>query len=82
MENLQNLHVINARPVPDLATATDNWLAARDNFKLLPSNENLHNYEATRNNLGVAWSERYPDAADTPGAFELYRRGLIAPADE
>jgi hypothetical protein len=78
MESLQNLHVINARLVPDLATAIDQWLAARDNFKMLPSNENQRDYEATLNDLGAAWNERYPEVGDTPGAFESYRRGLIA----
>ncbi|MGA9069014.1 MAG: hypothetical protein WB424_02090 [Terracidiphilus sp.] len=82
MESPQNLHVINARPVPELATAIDQWLAARDNFKMQPSDENQHNYEATRNNLGVAWGERYPDASGSPKAFEWFCLGLIAAEEE
>ena len=78
MESLQNLHVINASSVPELATAIDRWMAARDNFKSLPSNESQHNYKATRNNLGVAWGERYPEVANTPEAFERFCLGLIA----
>jgi hypothetical protein len=45
---------------------------------MLPSNENQRDYEATLNDLGAAWNERYPEVGDTPGAFESYRRGLIA----
>ncbi len=82
MENLQNLHVINARPIPNLATAIDNWLAARDKFKVQPSDESQLEYNATLFDLGAAWGERYPDVADTPGAFEWYRRGLIAPEED
>ena len=82
MESPQNLHVINARPVPELATAIDNWLVARDNFKVQSTDEALHEYNATLYSLGTAWSERYPEGADTPGAFEWYRRGLIAPEEE
>jgi hypothetical protein len=47
-----------------------------------PSDENQHDYEATLNDLGVARGERYPEATDTPGAFEWFRRGLIAPEAE
>jgi len=82
MDNLQNLHVINARPVPDLATAIDNWLAARDNFKMQPTDEARDEYNATLFDLGAAWGERYPEATDTPDAFEWYRRGLIAPEED
>jgi hypothetical protein len=82
MESPQNLHVINARPVPELATAIDNWLAARDNFKMKSTDENQHEYNATLYDLGAAWGERYPNDADTPRAFEWYRRGLIAPEEE
>ena len=33
MESPHNLHVINARPVPELVTAIDHWMAARDKLK-------------------------------------------------
>jgi hypothetical protein len=47
-----------------------------------PSDENQHEYNATLFDLGAAWGERYPEATDTPGAFEWFRRGLIAPEAE
>jgi len=78
MESPQNLHVIKARSVPDLATAINNWLATRDNFKMLPSNENQRDYEATLNDLGAAWGKRYPEVAGMPEAFEWFCLGLIA----
>ena len=81
MECPQNLHVINARSVPELATAIDHWLAARDVFKMQSSDENQHDYNATLYDLGVAWNERYPEATDTPDAFQWYRLGLIAPEE-
>jgi hypothetical protein len=82
MKSPQNLHVINARPVPDLETAIDRWLAARDNFKMQSTDENRHDYNATLYDLGAAWGERYPEDADTRDAFQWYRRGLIAPEEE
>jgi hypothetical protein len=42
------------------------------------SDECQSDYEATLNDLGAAWGERYPEATDTLGAFEWYRLGLIA----
>lgn len=33
MNQPENLHIINACSVPELFTAIDNWLAARDQFK-------------------------------------------------
>ena len=77
-----NLHIINARPVAELATAIDRWLAARDAYKLKRSDKSEYDYNATYFALGEAFAERYPEAADTAGAFEWYRRGLIAPEDE
>ncbi len=53
MESPQNLHVINARPVPELATAINQWLAARGNFKMQSTDEARHNYEATLWNVSV-----------------------------
>ena len=73
---------LDVRPVPSLETAIDQWLAARDNFKMQPSDESQRDYEATLNDLGVAWGERYPGDTDTPEAFEWYRRGLIAPEED
>ena len=40
----------------------------------------LHN--SATNDLGAAWDERYPEDADTPGAFEWYRHSLIAAETE
>jgi hypothetical protein len=82
MECPQNLHVINARSVPELATAIDHWLAARDVFKMHSTDENRNEYNATYFGLGVAFNERYPEAADTPEAFQWFRRGLIATEEE
>ena len=82
MNQPKNLHIMNARPVPELATAIDNWLAARDQFKIEPTDEYHHEYDATYFDLSEAWLERYPDAAYTPEAFDWYRRGLIAPEEE
>ena len=57
-------------------------LAARDAFKSQPRDENRNEYNSTYFALGVAFNERYPEGAATPGAFEWYRRGLIAPEEE
>jgi hypothetical protein len=73
---------LDVRLVPSLETAIDNRLAARDVFKMEPSDENQHEYNATLYDLGAAWGERYSEDGDTPGAFEWYRRGLIAPEEE
>ena len=73
---------IDVRSVPPLEEAIDNWLAARDVYKMQPSDENQHEYNATLFDLGAAWGERYPEATDTPDAFEWYRRGLTAPEEE
>ena len=62
-----------------LEEAIDHWLAARDKFKMEPSEESQHDYNSTLYDLGAAWGERYPEDADTPGAFEWFRRGLISP---
>jgi hypothetical protein len=74
--------ILDVRKVPSLENAIDNWLAARDVFKMQPSDENRNEYNATYFGLGVAFNERYPEATDTPEAFEWYRRGLIAPDEE
>jgi hypothetical protein len=74
--------ILDVRQVPSLEKAIDHWLAARDVFKTEPSDENRHEYNATLYDLGAAWGERYPEDADMPGAFEWYRRGLIAPEEE
>lgn len=73
---------INDRRVPSLEEAINHWLAARARFKIEPSNESQHEYVATLFHLGVAWRKHYSEDADTPGAFEWYRRGLIAPEED
>lgn len=82
MEIPKNLHVIVTRPVPELATSIDRWLTARTEYKKHASDENQYTYNAAYFALGEAWAEQHPDAADTPGAFEYFRRGLIAPEEE
>jgi hypothetical protein len=74
--------ILDVRQVPSLEEAIDHWLAARDAFKSQPTDENRNEYNATYFGLGVAFNERYPEASDTPGAFEWYRRGLIAPEED
>jgi hypothetical protein len=74
--------ILDVRQVPSLEAAIDQWLAARDNFKMLSTDEALHEYNATYFALGVVFKARYPEAADTPEAFDWYRRGLIAPEEE
>jgi len=72
---------LDVRLVPSLEEAIDQWLAARDKFKMQSTDETQHEYNATLYDLGAAWGERYPEDADTPEAFEWYRRGLIAPEE-
>jgi hypothetical protein len=72
----------NTGPVPELAIAINLWLAARSEYKKQASDENEQAYNATHYALGEAWAGRYPDGADTPGAFEQFRVGLIAPEEE
>jgi hypothetical protein len=67
---------------PPFESAIDQWLAAQDQFKSEPSDENLSDYDATLHDLGAAWNERYPDDVYTPEAFQWYRLGHIAPAEE
>jgi hypothetical protein len=81
MKHQGNLQ-LDVRLVPSLETAIDNWLGARDKFKIEPSDENLSDYDATQHDLGAAFAERYPEATDVPRAFEWYRRGLIAPEED
>ena len=81
MNRTANLQ-LDVRSVPSLEEAIDQWLAARDNFKMQSTGENRHEYNASLFDLGAAWGERYPEDADTPRAFEWYRRGLIAPEEE
>lgn len=78
MEQPENLHM-NAQPAAALATAIDRWLEARGEYKKQSSAESEYRYNETYFSLGAAWTERYPDAANSPGAFEWFRRGLIAP---
>jgi hypothetical protein len=73
---------LDVRIVPTLEEAIDHWLAARDKFKMEPSDESQRDYEATLYDLGAAWGERYPEDADSPEAFQWYRRGLIAPEED
>lgn len=69
--------------VPRLEASIDRWLAARNVYKMQPSDENQHNYNATYFALGEAFAQRYPEAAaNMPSAFDWYRRGLIAPEDD
>lgn len=68
-----------AQSAPELAAAIDRWLAARGEYQKHASDENQHEYNATLFALGEVWAKRYSEAADTPGAFEWFRRGLIAP---
>lgn len=81
MERPENL-ILDVRMVPSLETAIDQWLAARDQFTIEPTDKNLSDYNATLHDLGAALGERYPEDADMPGAFDWYRRGLIAPEEE
>jgi len=81
MERKGNL-CIDVRHTPSLENAIDQWLAARDNLKVQPTDGNVHNYNATLYDLGAAWAERYPDYAKTQEAFDWYLRGLIAPEDD
>jgi hypothetical protein len=81
MERKGNL-CIDVRHTPSLENAIEQWLTARDNLKVHPTDGNLHDYNATLYDLGAAWVERYPDDSNTAEAFEWYRRGLIAPEDE
>jgi hypothetical protein len=81
MNQPKNLQ-LDVRLVPGLATAIDHWLVARDNFKMQSTDESQYDYNATLFDLGAAWGERYPEARNTPEAFEWYRLGLIAPEDE
>lgn len=81
MNQPENL-ILEARLVPDLATAIDNWLGARDAYKIECSDENERDYNATLNDLGAAWNERYSQVATTRGAFDWYKSGLIAPVED
>ena len=81
MNRDENL-ILDVRQVPSLEAAIDRWLAARDAFKSQPTDENRNEYNATYFRLGVAFKARYPEAMNTPDAFEWYRRGLIAPEEE
>lgn len=82
MNQPENLHIMNARPVREFATAIDQWLAARGEYQKQASDENRNAYNAAYFALGEAWAGRYPEAASSSGAFEWFRRGLIAPEDE
>lgn len=78
----ENLQLDVRLVVPDLATAIENWLNARENFKTDPSEECQHEYNSTLYDLGAVWNERYSQEADTLRAFDWFRRGLIAPEEE
>lgn len=83
MNQPENLHLINALPVGELAAAIDQWLAARNAHEMEPSDESEYNYNATYYSLGEAFAEHYPEAAaKMPDAFDWYRRGLIAPEED
>lgn len=76
MEHNENLRFYS-RPVFDLATAIDRWLAARTEYKKQASDENQYAYNLSYFALGEAWAQRCPETASIPGAFEQFRRGLI-----
>lgn len=78
METQTNVQ-LDIPPLPSLESAIDRWLVARAAYKMHPSDENQHAYNATLFDLGAAWAKRYPEGSNTPGAFERFRRGLIAP---
>ncbi len=73
-----NLH-LGVRRVLSFEAAIEKWLAARRNFIEQTTDENRNEYNGTLNDLGAAWRQRYPDNADTPGEFESFCCGLIAP---
>jgi hypothetical protein len=73
---------LDVRLVPSLENAIDRWKAAREQYKVLRSGETEFNYNAMYFALGEAFAERCPEAANTPGAFERFRRSLIAPEEE
>jgi hypothetical protein len=73
---------LDVQLMPRLESSIHRWLTARATYKAQSSVEQQHEYTATLFDLGAAWGEHYPDAVDTPGAFELYRHGLIAPEEE
>lgn len=77
MTHPENLHIV-VQPIPDLTTAIANWLAARSEFKKQANDKTAFDYNATWFALGAAWAVLYPDAANSPGAFERFQRGLIA----
>lgn len=81
MEQPDNLHMC-VHPVADLATAIDRWLAAHGDYKKRASDESEYNYNAAYFALGEAWARSCPEAAVELGAFERFRRGLIAPGEE
>lgn len=74
--------VLGVRQVPSLEVAIEQWLAARDAFKSQSTDEARHEYNSTYFALGVAFNVRYPEGAATPGAFQWYRRVIIAPEEE
>lgn len=73
---------LNVRLLPNLESAIDRWLAARREYKKQASAESQYRYNETYFVLGAVWAERYPDAANLPGAFDSFRRGLISPEEE
>jgi len=73
---------LDVRVVPTLECAIDQWLAARGVFKTKSTDETCHEYNSALYDLAAAWAERYTKDTDMPGAFEWYRRGLIAPDEE
>lgn len=42
-----------------------------------PSDESEYDYNAKYFDLGAAFAERHPDAADTPGGLGWHLRGVI-----
>ena len=80
--NRKGNQILDVRKVPSLEIAIDQWLAARDKFTMQSTDESRNEYNATYFALGVAFNERYPEATETPEAFQWFRRGLIVPEEE
>jgi hypothetical protein len=81
MEYPENLH-LTVGSSPMLDTAVAEWLAARGEYKKRASHENQRAYNAAYFALGALWAERHPEAANSPDAFESFRRSLIRPGEE
>jgi len=68
--------------VPSLEAAIDHWRAARYQFQTEPPAESLLTYNFGTDDLEAVWRRWFPQHAETAGAFERFRFGLIAAEDE